>query len=212
MSISGTQAPLGTTTAQESIYVTSGPDVYFQDWRAPYTHNPDSNQMYWGLSGTATYPVYKVGCYEGLTWNPVDTMNDIMCDASGLGAVAQSRMGITGTFTLKSLFPLTILQHFLLGGPAVENTTDGAEYLPIGDIQRQQNYWHLMFTKVYDTDTADYIALYFHKVQFTTPGAMANAWATPWTVPVNFRGFADANLPSSQRFMTIVRYDSSVIV
>jgi hypothetical protein len=209
--LTGTATPQGTTEQMESIYVDGGPDIYIQDYRAGYTRNPDSDGLYWGLSGSATYPVYKIGCYSDLSWGGDITTNDIICDASGLGGVIQSRQSLHGSFTLQSIFPLEILTHLLLAGTVVQNTTDGAEKMPIGDVTRKNLYWHMLLSKVYDEEAGDFVALYFHKSQFTNPGDMAMPFGEPWRLPVNFRVFADADKPAAGRFASILRVDPSVI-
>jgi hypothetical protein len=57
-----TGTPLGTITTQEDLYIEGAPNIYFQDYLASPFNNPDGDGFYWGLSGTATYPVLEVGC------------------------------------------------------------------------------------------------------------------------------------------------------
>ena len=62
-----TGTPLGTIVSQEDLYVEGAAYVYFQDATATPLNNPDLDSYYWGLSGTASYNVYNLGCIQDVS-------------------------------------------------------------------------------------------------------------------------------------------------
>jgi hypothetical protein len=212
MSLTGTAIPLGTTITQESIYLDSAPDLYIQDIRGAYLFNPDADGYYWGCSGSVTYPVYKLGCYSGVSFGDDVTMNDIVCDATGVEGVIQKRGSLHLTFTFQSLLPVSILAHLLRFGTPLNDPTDGAEKAGIGDVTRKNLYWKAYFVKVYDEDTGDFFAVTIHKGQFVGAWEMAMPFGDRWNVPITLRGFADSSKPVGQRFATVIRVDPPVVV
>jgi len=212
MSLTGTSVPLGTTSSQESIYLDSAPDLYIQDSRGSYRFNPDSDGFYWGMSGSATYPVYKIGCFSDFKWGDDLTTNDILCDAAGVQGVIQKRGSMHVGFTLKSLFPLSILTHLIRAGTVTSNATDGAEKMGIGDVTRKNLYWKAYFTKLYDEEASDFLAITLHKCQFVDSWEIAMPYGDNWNIPLQLRAFVDTSKPSAQQIATVIRVDTSVIV
>jgi len=78
-----TGTPLGQINAQDEIYIDAAPTIYFQDYNANHLNNPDGDGFYWGLSGTTTYPVYSLACYEDVVWASEYESNAIRCDTVG---------------------------------------------------------------------------------------------------------------------------------
>jgi hypothetical protein len=211
MSLSGTYTPQGTTILGESIYIDSAPDLYIQDTRGAYFKSPDGDGFYWGMSGSAAYPVYKIGCFSDFVFGDEVTMNDVICDVSGVEAIVQKRGSLHVNFTLKSLFPLTVLTHLIRAGAVTQNTSDGAEKMGIGDLTRKTLYWRIYFTKVYN-DEGDFLSVTCHKCQFYDTWELATPYGDSWTIPITTRVFADSTMPVAQRFATMIRVDPSVIV
>ena len=148
-----TGTPLGTAVQGEDIYLEGAPTIFFQDAEASPLFNPDGDSFYWGLSGTATYPYYEVGCVTDVSLADNVTLNDVLCDNVGVKATIQQRNYVEFNFTLQSFFPLSQLRHMLKFG-AVTETAPTAK-TGIGQINNNQ-YWHVYAPKVYDTDVGDY--------------------------------------------------------
>ena len=68
-----TGTPAGTITQQDEIYIEGAPYVYYQDYDGPLIVDGDS--FYWGLSGTVTYPVFQLACYEDVSLGSDVTVN-----------------------------------------------------------------------------------------------------------------------------------------
>lgn len=79
-----TGTPIGTLTTQEDLFLEGAPTIYFQRYEASELNNPDASLMYWGLSGSAIYPVYEIGCPADVTFGDNMTMNDVLCDNLGV--------------------------------------------------------------------------------------------------------------------------------
>jgi hypothetical protein len=195
----------------EQLYLSGGPSIYIMDSRGSYRFNPNGSGYYWGMSGSATYPVKSIGCYSDFKFGDDVNMNDIRCDSLGLVGTAQIREAVHANFVLKSLFPLDTLQYILNAGPNTQVSADGAEYMGIGEIQRKTQYWKVYFPLIYDSDAGDWVAITIHKAQFVGNFELAMPYGTEWSIPVNMKGFADISLPKAQQFATIVRVDPSVI-
>ena len=211
MSLSGTATSVGTQTTMESIYLSDAPEVWIQDTDGAYRFGPDSDGFYWGLSGTASFPAIKLGCFTDFVFGDDVVMNDVICDASGVEAVIQSRQSVHVNFTLESLFPLSVLTSLLRLGVVTANTTDDAEKVGIGDSTRKNEYWRMYFSRVYDPDTNDFVSVTIHKGQFVDAWEVAAPYGDKWTIPLKFRGLADSSKPAAQKFATIVRVDPSVL-
>jgi hypothetical protein len=211
MGLTGTHNPLGTITSQESVYVDSAPDLWIQDARGSYRYGPDSDGLYWGLSGTATYPVYKIGCFSDMVFGDNVTMNEVLCDASGVQGVVQNRNMFHLNFTLKTLFPLSVLQFLIRTGTVVANASDDAEKMPLGETQRKNTYWHVFFSKVYDSETGAFVSVTLHRCQFVGEWEMGMAFGEPWSMPIQINAFADPAKPVVQKFGVMVRVDPTTL-
>lgn len=204
-----TGTPLGVITTQDDIYIDTAPTIYFQDADADELNNPDGDGFHWGLTGTATFPVYELACYEDVAWASEYESNAIRCDTVGDKGQIQKLNHIDLTFTLKTLFPLAILTHILRGG-AVTTTPGATEKMGIGQPNNQQ-FWHYYFPVVYDEAAGDYLAVTAHRAQFVDAWEISFTYGTPATVGVIFRCFADSTKPADQLFATIIRADPSAI-
>lgn len=204
-----TGTPLGVITAQDKIYVDSAPYIYFQDYAANELNNPDGDGFYWGLTGSSTYPVYSLECYEEVRWASDFESNAIRCDTTGDGGQIQKLNHIDLTFTLKTFFDLATLKHILRGGP-VTTAAGATEKMGIGQPNNNQ-YYHYYFVNVYDESTGDYLAVTCHKAQFVDAWEIAYTYGQPATINVVLRAFADTTKPAAQLFATILRADPSAI-
>lgn len=204
-----TGTPLGTTTAQDDLYIETAPSLWFQDYSADLLNKPDGDGFYWGLTGSATYPIYELQCYEDVQLAASIEGTNVRCDTVGDKAQIQKVSYIDLTFTLKTLMPLSILTHILRGGAV---TTSAGEYekMGIGQPDNQQ-YWHLYGASVYDATAGDYVCFTGHKSQFVDAWTIAFGYGEPATLAVTMRIFADSEKPSDQLFMTLVRGDASAI-
>ena len=207
--------PTGTINAQESLYAYGSPFIYIQDATPPAWFSPDATTpgFYWNMSGTATYPVYEIGCPTDISFADNVTANDVLCDNLGVVATIQQRNYIEFTFTVQSLFPLATLRILLKGG-AVTRTTSPTftEKFGFGPIDNNQ-FWHLYTPKVYDDAAGDFVWTYFHKCQFVDAWTISMAWGQPWKVTgLKLRAYADSTKPSAQSFGMFGRFDPSVIV
>ena len=207
-----TGTPLGTIQASEDLYLEGAPYIYYQRNLATPLWNPDSDGFYWGLSGTATYNVYELGCIVGVSLTENLTMNDVLCDNVGVKSTIQQRNYLEFTFTLQQFFPLQTLSPIMKGGPVTNNTVQHAQKFGLGSID-QNKFWMVYCPKVYDSDVGDYIVIHLHKAQFVDAWTLNLPLGTPWQLTnVKLRAFADTNKPSTSQFATIVRSDLSVIV
>ena len=204
-----TGTPLGTIDAQDDLYIETAPSLWFQDYSADELNNPDGDGFYWGLTGTTTYPVYALECYEDVRLAASVEANNIRCDTVGDKAAIQKLNYIDLTFTLKTLMPLATLTHILRGG-AVTTAAGATEKMGIGQPNNNQ-YWHVYGASVYDETAGDYICFTGHKAQFVDAWEIAFAYGEPATLGVTMRVFADSDKPSAQLFMTLVRADPSAI-
>lgn len=206
MPISTEYAPTGTLNQSENIFIEGGPDLYFG---GVLKYGPDANGYYWGITGTAQVPVYKVGCYENFQLQDNTTINDIRCDTVGTKGSIVRRNYLEGTFDLKSFLPLSELRKLLRWSSSLAVPGSDGEYAGIGEVN-QQDYHLLYFSKIYDTDAGDWVSLTATRVQFSWNGAIQFRYGAEWMVGVQFRCYANEDLPSDQRFATVVRYDPSV--
>lgn len=206
-----TGSPIGTITSPEDVYLESAPYIYFQRWEADPLKNPDSDGFYWGLSATASYPVYNVGCPSNISLADNLTMNDVMCDNIGVKDTLMQRNYYEMSFDLAGLFPLSILTHLLKNGTVTENGTEHTEKMGLGKINNNV-YWHVYCPKVYDEDVGDYIAFHFHKCKFVDSPTINMPFADPWKVTgLKVRAFADTTYSTSMQYGVVVRADASVL-
>jgi len=207
--------PTGTLTASEDIFIEGAPFFYFG---GEHAQNPDVDGFYWGLTGTAENPVYAVGCYEDFRFGDDVTINAVRCDTIGDSALVQKRNFMYVSFTLKSMFPFDILSKILRGGGVTREVVDpgppvtlGTEKFGFGEIDNTVFYL-CYFSRVYDPDTGDFVAVTGHRCQFVDAWEIATPWAEAWRVGITMRLFADDDMPIAQRFATIIRLDPSEIV
>lgn len=204
-----TGSPAGTIQTSEDITLQGAPWIYFQDYEAGPYFNPDADGFYWGLSGTATYPVHELGCVVSVSLTENLTVNDVMCDNIGAKSTVQQRNYLEFQFTLQSLFPADALSYVLKGGTITE--TAPTQKFGFGDVNNNQ-FWQVYAPKVYDESVGDYVVIHLHKAQFVNAFTLNMPFGSPWQVTgVVFRAFADATKPSAQRFGVFIRSDQSVI-
>lgn len=205
-----TGSPIGTLDTQEDLYLEGAPYIYFQDSRATPLYNPDADGFYWNLSGTATYPVYEIGCPVDVSFTENLTVNDVLCDHVGTKATIQQRNYVEFSYTLQSFFPFQALRLMLKMGVVTE--TAPTQKMGIGPINNDV-YFHVYAPKVYNTDVGDYIWLYFHKAQFVDPATINMTFGSPWQAQgLKLRAFADTAKPEAQRFGMFGRSDLSAVV
>jgi len=202
-----TGTPAGTITQQDEIYIEGAPYVYYQDYDGPLIVDGDS--FYWGLSGTVTYPVFQLACYEDVSLGSDVTVNAIRCDNIGDKDVIQKLNHLEFTLTLSSLLPLTALRHILRGSAV---TLSGqVEKMGIAAINNNQ-YYKVYLPKVYDDDTGDYLSITIHRAKFVDAWTLNMPSGDKWTVTgVTLWGFADDSKPAAQTFATVIRADPSAL-
>jgi len=204
-----TGTPLGSITSMEDIFIDGASTVYFQDSDASLAYNPDANGFYWGLSGTATYPVYELGCIQNIVVGENRENNSIQCDTDGFKGDIQQRNYITITFDLLSQLPLTILRE-IIGLSAVTQAGD-TEQAGYGQINNTR-YFHVYTAKVYDEDAGDYLARTFHKCQFVGEPQIEENYGAPWSITgIEIRAYVDSSMPAAQKFGSLLRSDQSVL-
>lgn len=206
----GLSDPMGPEVNAEDIYIEGGPNIWFQDAEANPANNPDSDGFYWGLSGTAVYPVYEIGCYDDLSISDSRTSNPVTCAALGNVRQMQRRDALEISLTLKSFFPLAVLRHLIGGGAVTENAGEETEKMGLGELPQNQLY-QVWMSREYDEEAGDRVALHFHNVQWTEATPLTMAYAREWTFGLRGMALADTGKPAAQRFATIIRYDPSAI-
>jgi len=207
-----TGAAIGNVISQDSeIYIEGAPWIYMQDYEATYLNDPDGDGFYWGMSGSSTYPVYSLACYEDVALGEDLTVNAVRCDKFGDTAVIQKLNHLEFTFALSTLFPLTTTQPILRGSEVFVDAVNGLEKMGIGPIDNAR-YWRLYLPKVYDQANADYVSITIHRVQFVDAWTIAMPSGDKWMIAgITAWGMADENLPAAQQFATIIRSDLSAI-
>lgn len=206
-----TGTPLGTITTQEGLFVDSAPSIYLQNSLATPLKNPDANGFYWNLSGTATYPVLEIGCPYDLSFTENIVMNEVLCDTVGLQATIQQRNYMEFTFSIRSMFPTSVLTVLMKGGTDTVNAGTHTSQFGFGPINNSL-FWHVYTPRVYDDSVGDYVWLYFHKAQFVDAWSLGMAFGTPWQLTgIKLRAVADSTKPSAQLFGSFGRSDASVI-
>ena len=202
--------PTGTLTASDDLRIEGAPYFYFST-PGEYAQNPDPDDFYWGLLGTELSPVFALGCYEDFRFGDDVTVSDVRCDTIGVAQTIQRRNFLYVTFTLTSLLPFTILRHVLRGGEVeVEAAPEGTEKFGIGEIDNTV-FYKCYFSRVYDENTGDFVAVTGHRCQFVDAWEIATPWAEAWRVNITMRLFADDDMPVAQRFATLIRLDPSAI-
>ena len=205
--------------SQDEITLEGAPNIYFQDATMDPMYNPDNaaDGYYWNLTGSATYPIYQLGCYTDVSFGEDVTINAVRCDTVGDKSAVQKRNYLELTFTLHHIFPLSVLTHVLNAGSAVDHnpyvagTDTGTEKMGIGKINNNK-FWRVYLPKVYDEDDLDYVAITMHRCQFVDAWSISMASGEAWSVSgVRLRGYADEDMPTAQSFATIVRRDISAL-
>lgn len=206
-----TGTPVGNVDVQEDIYLEGAPTIYFQDATATPLRNPDSDGFYWGMSGTATYPAYELGCVMDVSLTENITMNDILCDNVGVKDTVQQRNYIEFSFTIQSFLPFTVLRHLVKGGAVTQNASEHTEKFGLGKINNNLRYM-VYAPKVYDEDVGDYILIHIHRAKFVDAFTLNMPFGSQWQLTgIKLRAYADTTKPSAQQFATVVRLDPSVL-
>lgn len=199
----------GTIIDQNELYIEGAPWIYYQDYQAGHLFAPDGDGFYWQLSGTASYPVYSLACYEDVQLSEDLTVNAIRCDKVGDKGVIQKRNHLEFSLVLSSIFPLTTTAPILKGSAVT--TTAPFEKMGLGVVDNNQ-YYQVYLPKVYDQDAGDYVAIHIHRAQFVDAFSIAMVSGDRWRIGgISIWGFADDTLPSAQQFATVARYDPSLI-
>ena len=200
----------GNVITQEELYLEGSPYIYFQDSQADPLYNPDGQDYYWGLSGTATYPAYLLGCIQDVSLTQGLTMNDVRCDTVGVKDTIQKRDYVEFNLTILSQMPLTVLRHVLnLSSPS---TGSGYETVGIGQINNDQHY-HVYAPKIINPDDtpASWLMFYLHKAKFVDAWTLNMVYGGSWTLTgIKLRAYANDSYPSNQLFGVIKRFDSAL--
>ena len=200
-------APTGTIVTAEDIFIEGGPSVWFG---GDAQFSPDTDGFYHGVVGTVANPVYRLGCYENFRFADNVQVSEIRCDTEGLVKTSQTRDYLTATFDLKSLLPLSMLRHPLRAGPVTLNAAENAEKMGIGEIDNSV-FYRFFFSRVYDANTGDFVAVTGHRCQFTGNFQLQTPFAGAWMITgLEVRFYADEDLPDDQRFATVTRVDDAL--
>jgi hypothetical protein len=204
-----TGSPIGSVVSQDEIYVEGSPYLFIQQYEATPLNNPDADGYYWGMSGTTSYPAFKIGCVQDVSLTEGVTMNAIRCDTVGDKGMIQRRDYIEFNITILSLFDFATLRHMLnLTTPTVGT---GVEKMGIGTINNNRFYMAYA-PRVYDPDTGDYILFHLHRAQFVDAWTINMKGGEAWTVTgLKLRAYFDESKPTTQGFGTLVRADAGSI-
>jgi len=205
-----TGTPLGSITSSEDLYLEGAPTIYVQDNSANPLKNPDTDNFYWGLSGTSTYPAIEIGCLTDVSLAEDLTMNDVLCDNVGVKDTLMQRNYLDWTFTVQSFFPFDVLTEILKGGAVTENASEHTQKFGLGKIDNNQ-FWMVYAPKVYDEGVGYYVAIHMHKAKFVDAWEISMPFGDSWEAGITLRAFADTDKPSAQQFATVIRADPSVI-
>lgn len=207
-----TGSAFGTITPQIDSYIEGAPQLYFADVNTPYRYGPDSDGFYWQLSGTVSYPVYQLGCYENVSLADNLDINSVRCDVVGDKDTIMRRNYLELRFTLKSFFPLKTVAPFFGRSPSdvTTNLSEHVEKFGIGAFDNSK-YYKIYFPKVYDETAGDYVAVTGHRVKLMLAGEISMTYGNVWSVPVVARFQADDSKPAAQLFATVIRADLSAI-
>lgn len=203
-----TGTPLGTITSQEEEYLEGAPYIYFQDNAANPRFNPDAQNFYWGLTGSATYPVYNLGCIQDVSLTEGVTMNDVRCDTIGVKDTIQKRDYVEFNLTILSQLPLTVIRHVMnLSAPS---TGTGFETVGIPRINNSQRYM-VYAPMVYDEAAAGWLMFHLHRAKFVDAWTLNMVYGASWNLTgIKLRAYADEAKPSNQIFGVIRRADPSL--
>lgn len=204
-----TGSPLGSTVSTSEIVLEGAPNVYYQNWLAPLANNPDSDDFYWLLTGSASYPIYELGCVLDVSLGEDVTVNAVRCDQVGDKDVVQKRNHLVVSLSIVHLLPLTVLSPIMKGGVVTTNATIGAEKMGLGVIDNSR-FYHVYLPKVYDEVAGDYVAITLHKCKFVEAFTINMSSGEPWQITgVTIWAFAHTVLPAAQQFATVIRSDYS---
>lgn len=205
-----TGTPVGTLTSSESIYPTSAPYIYFQDYTPGPWFAPDAQGYYWQLSGTASYPVYAFECVEGVSFTEGKTLNDVTCDNIGVVSTTELRDYVEFQLTVKSIYPLANLAR-VMNFTAPASSSGVYEKAGIGKVNNNQ-FWQVFAPHVYDETNADWFGIHLHKVKFVEAWTLNMPYGDAWNVTgLRLRGYADTTKPAAQQFGVMVRFDSDIV-
>lgn len=205
-----TGTAFGNVISSEETYLESAPQIYIADVNTPYMFPPDSEGFYWSLSGTVTYPVYAIGCYDSVSFGDSLEINAVRCDVVGDKDVIMKRQHMELKFTLKSFLPFTILSKLMNGGTVTTNNSANTEKFGLGQINNSQ-YYKIYLPKVYDEVAGDYVAITGHRCKFVSTGEISMSYGNVWTLPVTAWLLADEAKPAAQQFATVIRADVSAL-
>src|SRR3989304_5828974 len=201
------KGPTGVITVADDLFLEGAPDLWFV---GVAKSSPDRDGFYWGITGTAAKPAFKVGCYTDFRWRDSIQMTEIRCDTIGVKGTIQKRNYLEVTYTLLSLLPLKILTNIIRGGVVTVNATEETEKMGVGEIDN--NTYHLVFfSRVYDDVTGDFVSVTGDRCQFVDAWEMAMNYGAPWPLGVRLRMYADDTKPAAQRFATVLRLDPSLL-
>lgn len=204
-----TGTPIGVLTNQDSIFVEGAPYIFYQRYEAPYQYNPDAQQYFYGLTGSPTYPVIALACYESVQLVGDVTVNYVRCDKIGDKAAIQKLNHLSFDFRLSTLFPLTTSAPIIRG--STPTTLTGFEKMGLGIINNNI-YYHVYAPKVYDEQAGDFVSITIHRAQFVGAWTMTMPYGNKWLLEgITIAGLIDESKPAGQEFATIIRVDPSAI-
>ena len=203
---------VGNIISQEGLFLSGAPIIQMQRRATGVNplNNPDSRNLYWGLSGTVDAPVYTYACYTDVNFQIDETDTDIQCDVSGPVGTIKRRNKVMVTFTLKSLLSLeTMIPIWDLKG-----FVSGSDYEG-GGIGRVNNgptdYWRVWMPLVYNVDLAGWMGIMVHKARSTGPKELSMTYSDPWSVQVELTGYVDELVPANQELATLIRHDVAAL-
>ena len=210
-----TGSAFGTITTQTEDYIEGAPQIYFADINAPYMYTGvagDGQAFFWNITGSATYPVYQLGCYEGVSLSDNLDINSVRCDVVGDKDVIIRRNFLELRFTLKSFFPLSVIAPFFGTHPSsvVTNATEQTQKFGIGSYDNAR-YYKVYLPKVYDETNGDYVSITGHRCKLMTSGEVSMTYGNVWSIPVVIRMLADESKPTGQLYATVVRADAAAL-
>lgn len=204
-----TGSPLGVITSQEELYIEGAPYIYFQNAVANPRYNPDVDGYYWGMTGSASNPVYNIGCVQDVSLTEDVTLNSVRCDTVGDKDAIQKRNHLEVNLTILSQYPLAVLAQMMnLSTPLLVGKL---EKVGIGAISNTKN-WMVYMPKVYDEDAGDYILIHLHKAKFVDAWTIDMRQGESWQLTgIKLWAFADDTKPAAQKFGVFVRADPSAL-
>ncbi len=203
--------PTGSINTQSDIFLEGAPDFWFG---GEPRYSPDTQGFYWGVVGTASKPLYKIGCFTDFRLRDNIQMTEVRCDTIGVKATIQKRSFLEISFNILTLFPLTMFNEMIVRGgtvttnPTGSGTDPSTEKMGWGEINNQK-YFMAFFSKIYDPDQGDFLSFTGHRAQFVDMTEIAFTYGAPYTYAARMRLYADSSKPAAQRFATVIRYDPS---